>query len=127
MSLFGAPWRAGISRVTRLRSIERPLHKDVVENSSKRQVKAPKVYVRDSGIPHSLLGVEVKRADAPTLTPSMSSALQDLQLHFESNLPVVGFRPRRTDEVFKVNDLRPTVWFEHLVSDPEQPAPKRTS
>lgn len=107
------------------------------ENISKRQVKAPKVYVRDSGLLHALLGVgshrdlehhpkvgaswegyaveetlaawhpdeayywatyqgaeldlllfvdgrrigvECKRADAPTLTPSMRSALADLAL-----------------------------------------------
>jgi predicted AAA+ superfamily ATPase len=107
------------------------------ENLKKRQVKAPKVYVRDSGLLHVLLGIrtekelithprlgaswegyaveevlrqlqpdqayfwathqgaeldlllfkngrrlgiEVKRADAPTLTPSMRSALADLKL-----------------------------------------------
>jgi uncharacterized protein len=107
------------------------------ENLSKRQVKAPKVYVRDSGLLHVLLGIrterdllahpkggaswegyaveavisglepdqayfwathqgaeldlllfkngrrlgiEIKRADAPTLTPSMRSALADLSL-----------------------------------------------
>jgi hypothetical protein len=107
------------------------------ENLSKRQVKAPKVYVRDSGLLHTLLGVgtesellahpksgaswegyaveevlraaepdeayfwathqgaeldllllkggrrfgvEVKRMDAPTLTPSMRIALADLKL-----------------------------------------------
>lgn len=107
------------------------------ENLSKRQVKAPKVYVRDSGLLHALLGirtdtellrhpkcgaswegyaveqtlshmqpddayfwathqgaeldlllfknsrrvgVEIKRTDAPTLTPSMRIALDDLQL-----------------------------------------------
>ncbi len=107
------------------------------ENLGKRQVKAPKVYVRDSGLLHSLLGianrrdlehhpkvgaswegyaveevlkamrpdqayywathqgaeldlllfkrgrrigVECKRADAPTLTPSMRIALADLKL-----------------------------------------------
>ena len=107
------------------------------ENLKKRQVKAPKVYVRDSGILHSLLGIgterellshpnvgaswegaaiewaldvlqpqaahfwathqgaeldlllvrggrrygiEVKRQDAPTLTPSMRIALADLRL-----------------------------------------------
>jgi predicted AAA+ superfamily ATPase len=107
------------------------------ENLGKRQVKAPKVYVRDSGLLHSLLGitnrrdleyhpkvgaswegyaveevlksfrpdeayywatyngaeldlllfkngrrigVECKRADAPTLTPSMRTALADLKL-----------------------------------------------
>jgi predicted AAA+ superfamily ATPase len=106
-------------------------------NISKRQVKAPKVYFRDSGLLHQLLGirshaallahpkcgaswegfvveevlrvvqpdehyfwathqgaeldlfmikdgrrlgVEVKRADAPTLTPSMRIALADLDL-----------------------------------------------
>jgi uncharacterized protein len=107
------------------------------ENLQKRQVKAPKVYVRDTGLLHQLLGlrtgqelvahpkcgaswegyaieetlkvlqpdeayfwathngaeldlllftrgrrlgVEVKRADAPTLTPSMRIALTDLRL-----------------------------------------------
>lgn len=107
------------------------------ENLGKRQVKAPKVYVRDSGLLHALLGisthralehhpkvgaswegyaieevlksnrpdeayywathtgaeldlllfqqsrrigVECKRMDAPTLTPSMRTALADLQL-----------------------------------------------
>lgn len=107
------------------------------ENLSKRQVKAPKVYVRDSGLLHSLLGigtesellahpksgaswegyaveellkaaepdeayfwathqgaeldllllkngrrlgVEIKRMDAPVLTPSMRIALADLKL-----------------------------------------------
>ncbi len=107
------------------------------ENLGKRQVKAPKVYVRDSGILHALLqlgsaetvlahpksgaswegfvleqvlhharpaeayfwathqgaeldllmfkhgrrvGVEIKRADAPSLSPSMRIALQDLRL-----------------------------------------------
>lgn len=107
------------------------------ENLGKRQVKAPKVYVRDTGLLHALLGianrrdleyhpkvgaswegyaveeviksfrpdqayfwathggaeldlllfkngrrigVECKRADAPTLTPSMRIALSDLKL-----------------------------------------------
>ena len=107
------------------------------ENLGKRQVKAPKVYLRDSGLLHTLLGianqrdlehhpkvgaswegyaveevlkalrpdeayywathngaeidlvifkngrrigVECKRADAPTLTPSMRIALADLKL-----------------------------------------------
>jgi predicted AAA+ superfamily ATPase len=108
------------------------------ENVGKRQVKSPKIYLRDTGILHTLLGirsrneleghpkmggswegfvieqilarlshpeayywrtqagaeldlllfmggrpigVEVKRADAPTMTPSMASALRDLNLH----------------------------------------------
>ncbi len=107
------------------------------ENIGKRQVKAPKIYVRDSGILHTLLGIpdrrgleghpklgaswegfvieqllarleypeayywrtqagaeldlllfhrsrrigiEIKRSDAPTLTPSMLAALADLKL-----------------------------------------------
>jgi hypothetical protein len=107
------------------------------ENLGKRQVKAPKVYVRDTGLLHALLGIanqrdlelhpkvgaswegyaveevlkalrpdeayfwathqgaeldlllfkrgrrigiECKRADAPTLTPSMHIALADLKL-----------------------------------------------
>ena len=111
----------------------RPWH----ENLSKRQVKAPKVYVRDSGLLHTLLGirsesellahpksgaswegyvveevlnamqpdqayfwathqgaeldilllkddrrvgVEIKRTDAPAMTPSMRIALDDLHL-----------------------------------------------
>ncbi len=108
------------------------------ENVGKRQVKAPKVYVRDTGILHALLGIadrdaleghpkvgaswegfvveqtltqiagargyywrtqagaeldlllmirgkrigmEIKRSDAPKITPSMQSALKDLKLH----------------------------------------------
>ncbi len=108
------------------------------ENVGKRLVKSPKVYVRDSGLLHTLLGIgdrrqldghpvvggswegfiieqllahvpnskayywrtqagaeldlllflkgrrigiEIKRADAPKMTPSMSSALEDLELH----------------------------------------------
>lgn len=111
----------------------RPWH----ENLKKRQVKAPKIYIRDSGLLHQLLGiphlpdllshpkqgaswegyvieetlkaiqpdeayfwathngaeldlllfkkgrrfgVECKRMDAPTLTPSMKIALEDLKL-----------------------------------------------
>jgi predicted AAA+ superfamily ATPase len=107
------------------------------ENLKKRQVKSPKVYIRDSGLLHQLLGirtlpellshpkcgaswegyvieeiissvqpdeiyfwathagaeldlllfkdgrrfgVEIKRADAPRLTPSMRAALEDLRL-----------------------------------------------
>lgn len=119
------------------------------ENLGKRQVKAPKVYVRDSGLLHALLGiatsrdlehhpkvgaswegyaveevlkalqpdqayywathggaeidlvlfkdgkrigVECKRSDAPTLTPSMRTALVDLKL---DELMVVYPGPRR--------------------------------
>jgi hypothetical protein len=108
------------------------------ENVGKRLVKSPKVYIRDSGLLHALLGIgdrrqldghpvvggswegfiieqllaavpkakayywrtqagaeldlllflkgrrigiEIKRADAPKMTPSMSSALEDLELH----------------------------------------------
>ena len=107
-------------------------------NIGKRLVKSPKVYIRDSGLLHTLLGIndrrqldghpvvggswegfiieqllahvpkakayywrtqagaeldlllflkgrrigiEIKRADAPKMTPSMGSALEDLQLH----------------------------------------------
>lgn len=32
------------------------------ENIGKRQIKAPKVYVRDSGLLHALLGLEQRRA-----------------------------------------------------------------
>jgi predicted AAA+ superfamily ATPase len=108
------------------------------ENVGKRLVKSPKVYIRDSGLLHTLLGIgdhrqldghpviggswegfiieqilgsvpkaeayywrtqagaeldlllflkgrrigiEIKRADAPKMTPSMGSALEDLDLH----------------------------------------------
>lgn len=108
------------------------------ENLKKRQVKSPKIYVRDSGLLHHMLGVrtmsdlllnpkcgaswegyiveealalaepdetffwathsgaeldmflmkgnkrigiEIKRADAPALTPSMRTAMNDLGLH----------------------------------------------
>jgi predicted AAA+ superfamily ATPase len=111
----------------------RPWH----ENLGKRQVKSPKIYIRDSGLLHQLLGirtlpelyshpkcgaswegyvieeiigtlqpdevyfwgthagaeldlllfkdgrrlgVEIKRADAPRMTPSMRTALEDLRL-----------------------------------------------
>jgi predicted AAA+ superfamily ATPase len=107
-------------------------------NIGKRLVKSPKVYIRDSGLLHALLGIgdrrqldghpvvggswegfiieqllaavpkakayywrtqagaeldlllflkgrrigiEIKRADAPKMTPSMGSALEDLELH----------------------------------------------
>jgi predicted AAA+ superfamily ATPase len=42
------------------------------ENINKRQVKAPKIYIRDSGIYHTLLGVEQKEALQfhPKLGPS---------------------------------------------------------
>ncbi len=119
------------------------------ENLKKRQVKSPKVYVRDSGILHALLGIgserellshpkagaswegaaiewaldvvrpqaayfwathqgaeldvfvvhkgrrygiEVKREDAPRITPSMRSALADLQL---SHLTILYPGPER--------------------------------
>jgi len=108
------------------------------ENVGKRLVKSPKVYIRDSGLLHTLLGIgdrrqldghpkvggswegfvieqllahvpkakayywrtqagaeldlllflngrrigiEIKRADAPKMTPSMGSAVEDLELH----------------------------------------------
>jgi predicted AAA+ superfamily ATPase len=74
-----------------------PWHADV----GKRQVRSPKVYVRDSGLPHRLLGIddqvallsrpkmgaswegfviEVKRTDAPRMTPSIRNALHDVDL-----------------------------------------------
>lgn len=139
------------------------------ENLAKRQVKSPKVYVRDSGLLHSLLairtqgellrhpklgaswegyvveqilqrlspdaayfwgthagaeldlllfrgnrryGVEVKRADAPELTPSMRHAMTDLRL---DRLTVVypGTRRYRIDRriaVVPVAELASTSW-----------------
>lgn len=119
------------------------------ENLGKRQIKSPKIYVRDSGLLHQLLGirtaadllrhpklgaswegyvleqvlsglspdgayfwgthggaeldlllfrkgrrygVEIKRADAPRITPSMRSAFDDLKLH---RLAVIYPGPRR--------------------------------
>jgi hypothetical protein len=118
-------------------------------NIKKRQVKAPKIYIRDTGILHALLGlkseaellahprcgaswegfvidevlrsvepddayfwathngaeidlvflkggrmygVECKRTDAPTMTPSMRAALEDLKLE---RIAVVHPGPRR--------------------------------
>lgn len=49
-------------------------------NLRKRQVKSPKVYVRDSGLLHELLGIEDHRVDAPRVTPSIRNALVDLGL-----------------------------------------------
>ena len=131
------------------------------ENIGKRQVKAPKVYVRDSGLLHQLLGiadlaallshpkcgaswegfvleevlrqtrpdeayfwathggaeldlllfkhgrrvgVEIKRADAPRLTPSMRHALEDLRL---DGLTVVypGSKPYSLAENVRVMPL----------------------
>lgn len=131
------------------------------ENIGKRQVKAPKVYVRDSGLLHQLLGiadlaallshpkcgaswegfvleevlrqtrpdeayfwathggaeldlllfkhgrrvgVEIKRADAPRLTPSMRHALEDLRL---DGLTVVypGSKPYALAENVRVMPL----------------------
>jgi hypothetical protein len=74
-----------------------------LELLAKRQARAPKIYVRDSGLLHSLLGintfaqldahpksgaswegfaidVEVKRTTQPSITPSMQIALSDLKL-----------------------------------------------
>jgi predicted AAA+ superfamily ATPase len=136
------------------------------ENIGKRQVKAPKVYVRDSGLLHSLLGipsqrdleghpkvgaswegyaveeiikaikpdeayywatyhgaeldlllfkngrrigVECKRADAPTLTPSMKTALIDLKL---DELHVVYPGDRQYSLADKV-DVVPLAKFVH--------------
>ena len=138
------------------------------ENLGKRQVKAPKVYVRDSGLLHALLGlgtqrdlehhpklgaswegyaveevlkalrpdeayfwathngaeidlllfkggkrigVECKRADAPTLTPSMRIALADLKL---DRLIVVypGVRRYRLDKRVEVVPLAELVGAE---------------
>ena len=132
------------------------------ENLGKRQVKAPKVYIRDSGLLHTLLdvgtarelalhpkvgaswegyaieevikalrpeasyywathggaeidlllfqggrriGIECKRSDAPTLTPSMRIALEDLKL---SELKVVypGERSYRLASKVEVIPLR---------------------
>jgi hypothetical protein len=72
-------------------------------NLAKRQVKAPKVYLADTGILHSLLdllvvrgerrlGFEVKRSDSPRVTPSMRSALQNLALE---RLDVVHAGPHK--------------------------------
>lgn len=135
------------------------------ENLGKRQVKAPKVYVRDSGLLHALLGlgtqrdlehhpklgaswegyaveevlkalrpeeayywathngaeidlilfkggkrigVECKRADAPTLTPSMRIALADLKLD-ELLVVYPGERRYRLDKRVEVVPLRELV------------------
>lgn len=132
------------------------------ENLTKRQIKAPKVYVRDSGLLHALLGirtendllahpksgaswegyaveevlstfepdqayfwathqgaeldlllfkggrrfgVEIKRADAPTITPSMRIALTDLGLE-QLIVLYPGSRPYELDRRVRVVPLR---------------------
>ena len=138
------------------------------ENLGKRQVKAPKVYVRDSGLLHALLGlgtqrdlehhpklgaswegyaveevlkalrpdeayywathngaeidlvlfkkgrrigVECKRADAPTFTPSMRIALADLKLD-ELIVVYPGERRYRLDKRVEVVPLAEVVGAE---------------
>jgi len=135
------------------------------ENLGKRQVKAPKVYVRDSGLLHTLLGIssarelalhpkvgaswegyaveevikalrpdaayhwathngaeidllllhggrrigiECKRSDAPTLTPSMRIALADLKLN-ELKVVYPGERSYRLAPDVEVVPLRTLV------------------
>jgi predicted AAA+ superfamily ATPase len=135
------------------------------ENLGKRQVKAPKVYVRDSGLLHALLGIngarelafhpkigaswegyaveevikalrpdaayhwathggaeidllllhggrrigiECKRSDAPTLTPSMRIALADLKLN-ELKVVYPGERSYRLAPNVEVVPLRTLV------------------
>lgn len=144
------------------------------ENLKKRQVKAPKVYLRDSGLLHQLLGVrsreellahpksgaswegyaveetlkavepdeayfwathtgaeldlllfkdgrrlgvEVKRADAPRLTPSMKIAMEDLRLE-----QVVVLYPgtRRYD----IADKIAAVPLASVAGDPEELFPR---
>jgi predicted AAA+ superfamily ATPase len=139
------------------------------ENLNKRQVKAPKVYLRDSGLLHALLGlagerdilshpkvgaswegyaieetlkvvrpeaayfwathtgaeldlllvkggrrygVEVKRQDAPRLTPSMRIALSDLRLQ---RLTVLYPGDRR----YELDPRVAVVPLSELVTDPE--------
>ena len=52
------------------------------ENLKKRQVRSPKVYIRDSGLLHAghRLGFEFKFSDRPATTRSMRIALADLAL-----------------------------------------------
>lgn len=64
------------------------------ENLRKRQVRAPKIYLTDSGLLHTLLGLEdqdsllshprlgfeSKRSVVPKVTRSMHSAIDDLAL-----------------------------------------------
>ncbi|WP_242615537.1 ATP-binding protein [Sphaerotilus mobilis] len=48
-------------------------------NLGKRLVKSPKVYVRDSGLVHALLGIEVKRSLSPKVRRGFHAACDDLQ------------------------------------------------
>ena len=141
------------------------------ENLRKRQVKSPKVYLADSGVLHTLLGLdtladverhpkvgaswegfalsavvhvlralpeecffwrthtgaeldllvvhgrtrlgfEFKRSDAPTVTPSMRMALEDLHLH---RLDVVHAGHR----TFPMGAKLRAVALEHLLEDVE--------
>ena len=150
------------------------------ENLSKRQVKAPKVYITDSGILHTLLGVrtggdllshpacgaswegfaiaealrdvrpdeayfwathggaeldllllkdgrrlgvEVKRADAPALTPSMRIAVEDLRL---DRLAILYPGPHRYDlsprvSVVPLSDLAGEGGAGRLFAAPRRP------
>ncbi|MFM1881769.1 MAG: hypothetical protein RJA05_178 [Planctomycetota bacterium] len=134
------------------------------ENIAKRQVKSPRLYIRDTGILHSLLGldstkdllgspacgpsweslaieeilarvphttaawwsthqgaeidlvlmnrgkrwgIEIKRTDAPRITPSMRSALEALRLDGISVVSPIerGFRLAPTIKVVSMHDL----------------------
>ncbi|OFW17919.1 MAG: hypothetical protein A3H97_22680 [Acidobacteria bacterium RIFCSPLOWO2_02_FULL_65_29] len=139
------------------------------QNLAKRQVKSPKVYLRDTGLLHQLLGIrtqadllrhpklgaswegfvvdllihqlrpdemyfwgthqgaeldllcfhrgrrygfEIKRADAPTLAPSMRIAMKDLRLH-RLNVVYPGVaRYRLAERIVAVpfDDLASTSW-----------------
>ena len=55
------------------------------ENIGKRQVKAPKIYLRDSGLLHGLLGLpdghsEFKFSEAPKVAKSQHTAVGSLNL-----------------------------------------------
>jgi hypothetical protein len=61
------------------------------ENISKRQVKAPKLYIRDSGIFHSLLGVGARHelATHPKLGASWEAIEQTLGQAIRSEIVIL--------------------------------------
>ena len=61
------------------------------ENLSKRQVKAPKIYIRDSGILHALLDIETMRALEPH--PKIGASWEGFCI--ESLITQLGARPEQ--------------------------------
>jgi len=72
----GAYHRSAIPRTAFFDS-RRPRAQPWHENLGKRQVKAPKVYVRDTGLLHALLGVPASTRSKATRTRRVVGVLRD--------------------------------------------------